>query len=302
MIKGGSIRMAKTLTDNYLREGGLLKTDSPVKRILIGGREKINVREMIIGVERAERTDPVASGEASKVYASSSMAVSGENTLSATSPVPAGENVPPATSLTPAGIACGIELESGEIVEADYVICACDINYTFTHLLDKKYAPLTLKRIYDDKKSYPLYSAFQVAFAVDGLFEEVPDSLSFECNPIEAAFMRYERIGVKNYREYGDYIAPEGKTVIQVMLDQYPRDCDYWRKLCEKGLLKNENGVVTSRISREEFYSAKSEQIIEDSYRGSLPAFVASFISRKELSAEEAEEIRKMIDAFRREG
>ena len=73
------------------------------------------------------------------------------------------------------------------------------------------------------------------------------------------------------------------------------------RKLCEKGLLQNKNGIVTSLISREEFYSAKSEQIIEDSYRGSLPAFVASFISRKKISAEEADEIQKMIDAFKKE-
>ncbi len=73
------------------------------------------------------------------------------------------------------------------------------------------------------------------------------------------------------------------------------------RRLCEKGLLKNENGVVTSCVSREDFYSTKSEQIVEDSYRGSLPAFIASFISRKNLSAEEADEIREMIDAFRKE-
>lgn len=74
------------------------------------------------------------------------------------------------------------------------------------------------------------------------------------------------------------------------------------RKLCEKGLIKNENGIVSSLISREEFYSAKSEQIIEESFDGSLPAFIASFIARKNLSVEEAEEIQKMIDAFKREG
>ena len=73
------------------------------------------------------------------------------------------------------------------------------------------------------------------------------------------------------------------------------------RKLCEKGLLQNENGIVTSRISRDDFYASKSEQIIEDSYRGSLPVFVASFISRKTISSEEADEIQKMIDAFKKE-
>ena len=59
-------------------------------------------------------------------------------------------------------------------------------------------------------------------------------------------------------------------------------------------------GIVTTLIPKEEFYSARSEQIVEDSYQGSLPAFVASFISRKKLTSEEAEEIQKMIDAFKK--
>lgn len=74
------------------------------------------------------------------------------------------------------------------------------------------------------------------------------------------------------------------------------------RKLCEKGLFRNEDGVVTSVISREEFYSAKSEKFVEDTFEGSLPAFVAAFMSRKTISKEEADEIRQMIDSFRREG
>lgn len=74
------------------------------------------------------------------------------------------------------------------------------------------------------------------------------------------------------------------------------------RKLCEKGLLKNENGIVTSLVSRDDFYSTKSEQIIEDSFNGSLPAFIAAFTSRNRLSPKEAEEIQKMIDSFKKEG
>ena len=74
------------------------------------------------------------------------------------------------------------------------------------------------------------------------------------------------------------------------------------RKLCEKGLLQNVDGIVTSRVPREEFYSAKSAQIVADSFQGSLRAFVAAFISRKHLTAQEADEIQSMIDAFRKEG
>ena len=72
------------------------------------------------------------------------------------------------------------------------------------------------------------------------------------------------------------------------------------RKLCEKGLLRNADGIVTARISREEFYAKKSEQIVQGSYQGSLPAFVAAFVSRNGLSAGEADEIRQLIDAFRK--
>lgn len=72
------------------------------------------------------------------------------------------------------------------------------------------------------------------------------------------------------------------------------------RKLCEKGLLQNVDGIVSSLVSKEEFYSAKSEQIIEDSYEGSLPAFIAAFTSHKKLSRKEIDEIQRMIDTFKK--
>ena len=73
------------------------------------------------------------------------------------------------------------------------------------------------------------------------------------------------------------------------------------RKLCEKGLLQNEDGVVTSRVAKEDFYSAKTEQIIEDSFEGSLPAFIAAFTSKKKLTKKEIDEIQAMIDRFKEE-
>lgn len=73
------------------------------------------------------------------------------------------------------------------------------------------------------------------------------------------------------------------------------------RRLCEKGVLQNENGVVTSLISRDAYYSAKSERVVEDSYEGSLPAFVAAFLSRGKITKKEAEEIQKLIEDYRKE-
>lgn len=72
------------------------------------------------------------------------------------------------------------------------------------------------------------------------------------------------------------------------------------KKLCEKGLFENESGTVRARISKDTFYANRSKQIVADSFRGSLPAFFAAFLSGRGLSNEEAEEIRTMIDAYRK--
>ena len=69
------------------------------------------------------------------------------------------------------------------------------------------------------------------------------------------------------------------------------------KRLSERGLFQNCNGWVTSLVSREEFYSVQSEKFVEDAFAGSLPAFLAAFTSRKELTADEIAEIRKIIDS-----
>ena len=68
------------------------------------------------------------------------------------------------------------------------------------------------------------------------------------------------------------------------------------RRLCDKGLFRNDNGTVTSLISREEFYAMQSRQFVEDTFEGSLPAFLAAFTKDRSLTTEEAAKIRKMID------
>ena len=70
------------------------------------------------------------------------------------------------------------------------------------------------------------------------------------------------------------------------------------RKLCERGLFRNENGMVSSVISREEFYARQSEKFVEETFEGSLPAFLAAFTTRKNLSPAEIAEIRRLIDGY----
>ena len=71
------------------------------------------------------------------------------------------------------------------------------------------------------------------------------------------------------------------------------------KRLCDRGIFHFEDGTVTSLISREGFYAMRSEQFLEETFSGSLPAFLASFATRKKLSDAEIEELKKVIESLR---
>lgn len=71
------------------------------------------------------------------------------------------------------------------------------------------------------------------------------------------------------------------------------------KTLAEKGIVKNEKGTVTAVMSREEFYAARSGHVVDSMFQGSLPAFVAAFVSRQKLSEEEIDELMKIITESR---
>ncbi len=72
------------------------------------------------------------------------------------------------------------------------------------------------------------------------------------------------------------------------------------RRLCERGIFRNQNGVVTSLISRKEYYVMQSERFVEETFGGSLPGFLAAFTSGKKLSEQEIAELEKLIEENRK--
>lgn len=72
------------------------------------------------------------------------------------------------------------------------------------------------------------------------------------------------------------------------------------KRLCDRGLFQNQGGTVTSLISRADFYAMQSEQFVEETFEGSLPAFLAAFSARKRLSDREIDELQAIIDGMRR--
>lgn len=68
------------------------------------------------------------------------------------------------------------------------------------------------------------------------------------------------------------------------------------RKLCDRGLFRNQNGMVTSAITREELRSIQSQSFLDENFSGSLPLFLATFTTRRKLTEEEIQELQHMID------
>ena len=74
------------------------------------------------------------------------------------------------------------------------------------------------------------------------------------------------------------------------------------KRLGERGILKNENGQITSVISKEEAQACEIDELVEKKFEGSVPAFIAAFTKRTKMSEKELDEVQKMIDQIRKGG
>lgn len=115
--------------------------------------------------------------------------------------------------------------------------------------------------------------------------------------------MKYYKLGVVEM-EFSDIIWKNepiaSGELVKLCLNnlQWKKSTTYTtlKKLSEKGIFQNTNGVVTSILSKDEYTAMQSEQFVEETFSGSLPHFLASFTSKKDLTREEIEEIHRIID------
>lgn len=70
------------------------------------------------------------------------------------------------------------------------------------------------------------------------------------------------------------------------------------RRLAERGILKNENAIVTSLISKEEAQASRLNEMVEETFEGSMPAFIAAFSRSKKLSRREVDQLKQLIDSY----
>ena len=70
------------------------------------------------------------------------------------------------------------------------------------------------------------------------------------------------------------------------------------RRLSERGVLKNENTIVSSLISKEEAQKSRLDEMVEETFEGSMPAFIAAFSKSQRLSRDEVEQLKQLIDSY----
>ena len=73
------------------------------------------------------------------------------------------------------------------------------------------------------------------------------------------------------------------------------------KRLSERGILKNENTIVTSLVSKDQVQASEIDELVEKKFEGSLPAFLAAFTRHQKLSDREVDELQAMIDQYRKE-
>lgn len=74
------------------------------------------------------------------------------------------------------------------------------------------------------------------------------------------------------------------------------------KRLSERGILKNENSLVTALVTKDEVQAAEIDELVEKKFEGSMPAFVAAFTKMKKVTPREIDEVQRMIDRFREGG
>lgn len=72
------------------------------------------------------------------------------------------------------------------------------------------------------------------------------------------------------------------------------------KRLSERGVLKNENTVVTSLVSKDQVQAAELNEMVEKTFEGSLPAFIAAFTKHQKISDAEIDAVQQMIDRYRK--
>ncbi len=142
--------------------------------------------------------------------------------------------------------ATGVKLADGTEVQADYVIAACDVYYTFKKLLHDNFHDKEFEMRFADTQNYSLPTSAHTAFAVDMDMKDYPLAFTYETKPFTVGETTLDAIGFHNYSYEPDF-APEGHSVVVTFMEQSDDDFLWWEE-CYKDADKYR--AEKERISR----------------------------------------------------
>lgn len=203
--------------------------------------------------------------------------------------------------------ATGIQLENGDVVKANYVVCATDTMEMFENLIGKEYMDRKWKTCYENQGNYPLFSGFQMAFSIEKSVYTNSDTIIFDCEPFEINGRKIERISVKSY-EYEEVFSPEGKVVLQANIAQFDHDYKYWRSLtkAEYSAKKQELAEIIKNRIIIKFVELEGKielldcwtPVTYERYCNSYHGAYMSFITKKEIKSFHVKGVVKGISNF----
>ncbi|MDO4547943.1 MAG: NAD(P)/FAD-dependent oxidoreductase [Clostridia bacterium] len=165
--------------------------------------------------------------------------------------------------------AVGVELSNGKTDDADFVICACDTDFTFNKLLPPGYMPGILREMYDNREAYPVYGMFQAAYLTDSPADALGGDVNIEAGEARFAEFASDRINVRNFAGEPDF-APKGKQIVQAMLGMTESGYDYWREIYEDkekyARKKAEIAAAIMRVIEERFPEYKGKMKLIDAW------------------------------------
>lgn len=127
-------------------------------------------------------------------------------------------------------LATSVRFSDNKIVNADYIIAACDVKVTFDKLLKGIYHDKKFEMRFANPKDYSLPSSVQVAFGVNADLSSYPSLVVYPTQEYEICGVNYKLMSIKNY-SYEPSCAPQGCTLITSTINQSDKDYFYWEKL-----------------------------------------------------------------------
>ncbi len=185
----------------------------------------------------------------------------------------------------------------GQTITGDHFVFACDADVTY-NIVGKHHMDEFFSKRYIDPETYPTFSSFNVYLSCDKKVEELSNMVLFKCEPFDILGSKQDTIAIKSF-DYEPSFAPEGKSILQIMILQDEKDYDLWEKLHtdETSYVETKQNIANQIIERiythypqlqgllhiEEVVTPYSYTKLLGTYKGAYMSFITTHKTKREV-------------------